>query len=203
MAMSTCSSRAMFMWTSTNFLNLVATSAIAVTRVSWCSVGRGEWRARPTSFSITAIMEKEVGLALHSPRPTLHQETLVTAIALVATRFRKFVDVHMNIARDEQVDIAISIVIGPCRTCCKPVYLQSSAVGHIFEFAVAQVVIERSPSVPSHKKIQASVIIEVCNRYAHAPALTGQACLLRDVGEVHIRILMIERDQWVAALPEP
>src|SRR3989442_14070000 len=78
--------------------------------------------------SITAIMEKEVGLALHSPRPTLHQETLVTAIALVATSFRKLVDVHMNIARDEQVDIAISIVIGPCRTCCKPVYLQSSAV---------------------------------------------------------------------------
>src|SRR6266404_3196815 len=60
--------------------------------------------------SIAAIMEQEVGLALHSPGSALHQKTLVAAIVLVAARFREFVDVHVNIARYEQIDKTISIV---------------------------------------------------------------------------------------------
>src|SRR5882672_10229956 len=151
---------------------------------------------------IAAIVEKEVRLALHSPWPALHQETLVAAIMLVAARFRKFVDVYVNIARHEQIDKTISIVVCPSCACCQPIYLQSSALGHVFEFAVAQVAIKRSSSVPGHKQIQSSVIIEVRDRDPHAPTLAGQAGLLCDVREMKIRILVIERDQQVATLPK-
>src|SRR5258708_35468197 len=109
----------------------------------------------------------------------------------------------MNIACDKQVDMTISIVIGPCCTRGEPVHLHSSALGHIFEFAVPQVVIEGSHSVPRHKKVQGPAIIEVGNSYVHAPALTGQTCPLLDVGEVHIRIVMVECDRLLAALPAP
>jgi hypothetical protein len=60
-------------------------------------------------------------------------------------------------------------------------------------------VIKRGASVPGYKKIQESIIVKIGNGHPHSPAFTGQACLLSNVGEMKIRILVIKRNQLVPA----
>src|SRR4030088_2944448 len=43
----------MFMWTSTNFLNLAATNMIAATRVFWCNEGGGD---PPKHYGLGAVL---------------------------------------------------------------------------------------------------------------------------------------------------
>ena len=87
----------------------------------------------------------------------------------------------------------------------KPPARNSSFVGHIFEFAVAQVVIERVAAVAGDVNILEAIVIVIGDGDAHAPAFAREAGGFRDVGELYVggsgaSVLMIERDQRVAAI---
>src|SRR5882724_5349921 len=108
----------------------------------------------------------------------------------------------MYVARNEQVHVAVAIVVGPGRAGGQPIDFESRAFRYILKFAIAQIVVKRGSVVACDKKIQASVVVEVGDRYSHAPAFARQASLPGDVREMPVCFLVIERDQRIATLAE-
>ncbi len=65
--------------------------------------------------AIAAIVIEEIAFADESPGAALHQDTFVAAI-LVATETRQVVHFDVRVAGDEQVHVAVAVVISPGRT---------------------------------------------------------------------------------------
>src|SRR5882672_10648890 len=108
----------------------------------------------------------------------------------------------MHIPRDEQIDEAGAIVVGPGRTARQTIDLEPSPLRNIFELTVPQITIERGSSVASYKKIQASIVVKVGDGDTHSPAFPRQARLRGNVAKVRIRVLMVERNQRVPAFSD-
>ncbi len=98
--------------------------------------------------------------------------------------------------------MAVAIVIGPRSSGAEASGADSSFVSHVFEFAIAKVVIECVAAVPGDINIGQAVVVIVGDSDSHAPALASQSGGLGDVGEFEAGVLMIERDQEVAAVLE-
>src|SRR6266700_1882851 len=98
----------------------------------------------------------------------------------------------MHIARDEQIYAAIAVIVRPCRSRAESTSSDASFVRHVFEFAVAEVVIKRVATIASDIDIRQSVIIVVRDRHPHAPALAGEPCRLSNVSEFESGVLAIE-----------
>src|SRR5487761_116336 len=84
--------------------------------------------------SVAIIMKQKIGLTLHSPRPALDQDALVPA-EFVAAKLWQVVDIHMDVTRDEQIHVAIAVVIGPSRTRAEASSPHTRALGHVLKFA--------------------------------------------------------------------
>ena len=110
----------------------------------------------------------------------------------------------MNIARDEKIDVAIAVVVGPCSAGAESAGTHASLLRHVFKFAVAQIVVERIAAVAGDVNILPSIVVVVSDGHAHDPAFAREASGLGDVGKVDfvmdaIGILVIERDHRIAA----
>ena len=72
---------------------------------------------------------------------------------------------------------------------------------NVFEFAAAEIVVERVAAVSGDEEVELSVIVVVIvgDGDAHAPAKAREAGLFVDVLERAAGLLMIERDQGIAA----
>ena len=82
-------------------------------------------------------MKQQIALALHSPRSALHADSLEAAGLLVAAKCRELVDVEMHIARDEQIDMTVTVVVCPRTTRAETFGCNSGLLGDVFEFAIA------------------------------------------------------------------
>src|SRR5579862_2262592 len=110
----------------------------------------------------------------------------------------------MNVARNEKIDFAIAIVIGPGSARAESATSHAGLFCYVFEFAIAQVVIERIATVAGDVNILQSVVVVVRNGDSHAPTLARKTCSFGDVGEFdvtgsRIGILTIKRDQRISA----
>src|SRR5207249_1441294 len=119
---------------------------------------------------------------------------------LVAAQLRQLVHIDMNVARDKQIDVAVAVVVSPCGSQAQAAAPDSCLVGNVFKLAVPEIVIERVSAVSGDVKVRQSVVVEVGHGHAHPPALAGQPGLCSDVRELKAGVLMVERDQKVAAL---
>src|SRR5260370_41965128 len=110
------------------------------------------------------------------------------------------VHIHVGISRDEQVHVAVAIIIAPggaggkAGNSAKPGLLSD-----IFKLAVAESAIEDAVSVASDEQVQIAVVVEIGHGNAHAPAFHGESGLLGDVGEVAVGALEITRDTHVSS----
>ena len=94
-------------------------------------------------LAVAQVVKQEVGLALHAPGAALHQDSLEAAILLVAAKDRQVVHVEVHVARDEQVNLAVAIVVGPGRAGAESADGDPGFVGYVLKLAVAEIVVER------------------------------------------------------------
>ena len=111
----------------------------------------------------------------------------------------------MDVTRDEEIDAAIAIVVGPGCAGAEATSGDAGFISDVFEFAIAEIVVERIAAESADVDILPAVVVKVGDGDAHAPSFAGQAGLFGDVGELQvasagITILMVERNQRVAAL---
>ena len=109
----------------------------------------------------------------------------------------------MDIPRNEQINIAISIVVAPSGPGAEAPAAHARLFGHVLELAVAQVAIEGIATVTRHEEVELAVVVVIRHCHSHAPAAPRQPRFLRDVLKSAIRLLMIQRDERVATVPRP
>jgi hypothetical protein len=149
--------------------------------------------------SIALVVEKQIRFSGHAPRAALHQNSLVPAEVRIVAKLRQVVDIDMHIARNEEVDMAIAIVICPSSTSAETARTHSGPCGYILELAVAQVVIKGIAAEASYVNILQAIIVIIGDGDPHAPTLVRKSGGVSDIGEMRIAVtgcavLMIERD---------
>src|SRR5437660_10669223 len=132
--------------------------------------------------TVTAIVKEKVAFALHAPGPALHEHAAKLAEVLIAAEFGQLVHVDMNIARDKQLDVPIAIVVAPGCSQAQSTARDSGLFRDIFEFAVAQIVVEDVAAITSYVNVRMTIVVVVSNGNSHSPALTRDAVLLGGVG---------------------
>ena len=150
--------------------------------------------------AIAAIVKQQVGFAQHAPRAALHRDSLEAAVLLIFAEVGQFVHVEMHVAGDEQVHMAVAVVVAPGRAGAESSRHHSCLIRDIFKLAVAQVVIQRIAAIASYVDIGQTIVVIVGDCDSHAPAFAGESGGLGDVGEFEAVVLVIERDQRIAAL---
>ncbi len=148
-------------------------------------------------------MKEQVRFADQAPGAALHQDSLETAILLVAAKGRQMVHVEVNVSGNIQVYEAVAIIVSPGRAGAESARGHTGFVGHVLKFAISQVAVERISAEPGDVDVGQTIVIEVSHGHAHAPALASQSRSVGDVGEFEIRVLMVERDHGIAALAIP
>ena len=100
----------------------------------------------------------------------------------------------LDVIADEQVEIAILVVVEPSRAGGPVTLVRHSRLGcYIREGAVAVVVVEDGVAVTGHQHVGVTIVVEIPHGYALAvKALRADAGLFRDVGESTIAIVVIE-----------
>src|SRR5712692_9142438 len=104
----------------------------------------------------------------------------------------------MDVPRYKEVDETVAIVIGPGRPGHEPAPANSGFVGHVFKLAIPQAAVKCAASEAGDEDVQLAVIIEVGDGNSHAPPFARQPGRLRDVTELKVLILMVERNQRIA-----
>ncbi len=117
----------------------------------------------------------------------------------------KLVDIDMNVAGDEKIDVAVAIVIGPGGAGAEASGGHAGFLGYVFKLAIAEIVIERVAAEAGDVDILQAVVVVIGDGHAHAPAFASEAGGLGDVSEFEIAslgvgVLMVERDHGIAAL---
>src|SRR5713101_6529785 len=148
--------------------------------------------------AVATIVIEEVAFADEPPRAALHQDTFVAAV-FVATETRQVVHFHVRVAGDEEVHVAVAVVISPRRSGHEAAAADTGFFRDVLKFAVAKVSIEGAAAVAANKQIEVAVVIEVRDGDAHAPAEPREARFLSDVLEGAIRFLMVKSDHGIAA----
>ena len=105
----------------------------------------------------------------------------------------------MDIARDEQVDITVAIVIAPGGPGAEPTATDAGFFGDIFKLAIPEVAVEDVSAIAGNEEVEFAVVVVIGDGDAHAPAEAREASLLGDVLEAAVGFLMVERDHRVSA----
>src|SRR5258708_14352477 len=111
-------------------------------------------------------MVKKIGFAFQAPGATLDKEAFETA-KFLATELGKVVHVQVRIASDEQVHLAITIVIAPGCAGAEPSTANRGLLGNVLEFTVPQIMLDHVAVVPLDKKIQLPIILIISPNTAH------------------------------------
>src|SRR4029077_13611071 len=96
---------------------------------------------------IAAIAIEQVRFAQHSPWPALHRDSLEAAILFILAKVGQMIDVEMNVAGDEQINMPVAVVVAPRRAGAEPSSADSSLVGNVLKLTSAEVVIESVAAV--------------------------------------------------------
>src|ERR1700719_2733761 len=96
--------------------------------------------------------------------------------------------------------MAVAVVVGPRCTRAESATANSSLLGDIFELAIAEVTVQNVAAIAGDVEVQQAIVVEIGYRYAHSPSALGEASCGGNVLEGSVRLLMIERNERVAAL---
>ena len=124
--------------------------------------------------AVAAIVEEQVRFADHAPGAALDQDSLEAAILLVAAEGGQVVHIEMHVARNVEVHEAVAIVVGPGGSGAEAAGGHAGFVGDVFKFAIAQVAVERVAAETGDVDVRQTVVVEVGDGHAHAPAFARQ-----------------------------
>ena len=80
--------------------------------------------------TVATIVEQEIRLPLHPPRPALHEHPAEAAELLVAPQLRQPVHVHLDVPGYEQIYISVTVIVAPGCAQAQTAHGQPSLVGH-------------------------------------------------------------------------
>ena len=100
------------------------------------------------------------------------------------------VRVKFHVARNEQVQQAIVVVIAPRRSCGPSSQCHTGFFRHLRKRAIVIVVVETVFSKIRHVDVRPAIIIVVAHGYAEAPSLVRYTCFFRNVGESAVVIVV-------------
>src|ERR1700730_6911847 len=100
------------------------------------------------------------------------------------------VGVKFHIARNEQVQQAIMVVVAPSRSSGPSSELHTGFLGHVRECPIMIVVEETVLSKIRNVDIRPAIIVIVAHGNPEAPALVGYARFVGDVGERAVVVVM-------------
>src|SRR5438094_10593129 len=91
--------------------------------------------------AVAAIVIEEIAFAFEAPGAALHKDAFEAA-EFVATELGKLVHVQMGIARDEEVDETVAVVVAPGCARHEATAADSRLISYVVDFAVAKLVVD-------------------------------------------------------------
>ncbi len=79
----------------------------------------------------------------------------------------------MGVAGNEQVDVAVAVVVAPGGTGHEAAAADTGFVSDVFKLAVAEIVVQDAAGVTGDKEVELAVVVVVGDGHAHTPALAG------------------------------
>jgi hypothetical protein len=114
--------------------------------------------------TVATVVEQEVRFAVHAPG-SLDRKAFV-----VGRNGTQLVDVGMDVARDEEIDATVAIIISPGCSRCEAADAEARFIGDVFELASPKVAVEDAAVVSGNEDIEKAVVVIIGDGNAHAPA---------------------------------
>ena len=108
--------------------------------------------------------------------------------------------VPLDVVRDEEVELAVAVVVEPGGAGREGGVAQAGLRGHVAELAGAFVVKEVVAAESGDVDVVAAVVIVIADRHAEAVDFDVEAAAARHVGERAVAVVAVERGGGVAAV---
>src|SRR6266853_4828764 len=113
---------------------------------------------------------------------------------------RKLVHVKIEISGNEQIRVAVAVVIRPSRSHAVAADAHAGLFGHVLKFAVSQVAIQKVATIAGDVDVLPAIVVKIHHGNRHAPAFPRQSRLFGNVGEMKVRVLVEQADHGIAAI---
>src|SRR5882762_2239589 len=140
-------------------------------------------------------MEQVIRFAGKSPRAAHDGNPAKFAEALwqsSTSRNRWIVEIKFHVTGNEQIQVAIVVVVSPGGSRGPSSQGDSSLFCHVRESSIMIIVIQAVLTVIRHVDIRPTVIVIIADSDSESPALVGYARLIRHIGECAVMIVMEE-----------
>ncbi len=109
----------------------------------------------------------------------------------------------LHVVRDEQIELAVAIVIEPGGAGAEIRVLDAGCGGDVAELAAAFVVEQPVAFERGDVDVLAAVVVVVGDRHSHAVHLDIETAARRDIGKRAVRVVAVESRGGVAASRSP
>ena len=137
------------------------------------------------------LAEQEIGGARQAPRSTLDGDAAVLA-GLVLAELRQVVQVELDVPANEQVEVAVAVVVGEAATGRPAGGRHAQVLRHVGEGALAGVAVQPVPADPGDVDVLPAVAVDVGDAQPHAPAGMGNTGLGGDVAKRAVAQIAVE-----------
>src|SRR6185295_12016809 len=142
--------------------------------------------------AVAVVSVEEVAAARQAARSALHGDAAELA-GLVFAELGQLVEVDLDVAADEEVEIAVAVVVREAAAGGPAAALDAGRRGDVGEGAVAAVPVEVVGAQRGDVEVLPAVAVDVGDAGAHAPAGVSDAGLDRDVDEAAVAEVAVER----------
>ena len=150
---------------------------------------------------VAVVAVERVARALHPARPAEHFKRSIQTVP-AAAELGQLGEIILNVVRDEQIQIAVAVIIGPAARARPARVSDARLPGHLGEGPVAVIPVEHVRPEVGQIDVRVAVPVVIRNARAHAPAAKGDAGMLRNVGEGPVALVVVQTVGRQATGPE-
>jgi hypothetical protein len=155
-------------------------------------VGHPRRLAHLREVAVAVVAVEEVGHAGQAAGAALHLDAAMLA-GLALAELGQVVEVELHVTADEEVQVAVPVVVGEAATGRPPAAADAGPLGDVGEGAVVVVAIEVIPADGGDVEVLPPVAVHVGRAHSHPPPRVPHARLVRDVLELPVAQVAIER----------
>ena len=132
-------------------------------------------RAHVGEGAVAVVVVEDVGVAVETGRSAGDHHAFVETRA--GLRHRRGLQVHVDVVGDEEIELAVAIVIdeGAARAPARLLACDAGLLADVGEGAVAVVVVENVLAVVGDEQVVAAIVVVVADADALAPAASASA----------------------------
>src|SRR5450755_1413083 len=144
--------------------------------------------------AIPVVVVEDVLASRQSAGATVHRDALPVAGGVLAGH-RSVLQIEADVVRDEQIEMAVSIIVQECAPGTptrRTIFPKAGLLGHLGERAIAIVAVEAVLSEVGDEDIVETVVVIVGDANGVRPANGPQAGFIGHVGERAVTVVLIE-----------